>query len=156
MLQLCSRQFPPLGIASSARHKDVISKHLMVMCGYGCVLGVRLGDDAFSGPVDLRNRAAPAGAGRAATGPFGRCPRPLRLLAAGIGIRAGHTYAALADGGRILLAALGIGSPPAGPAMGCGVLDAVCACLVGSHVTVAAANLTFGVAFPGLLSAAGP
>ena len=54
----------------------------------------------------------------------------------------------------ILLAAIGIGSPPSGPATGCGVLDAVRAGLVGSHVALAAANLTLGLAFPALLPAA--
>ena len=38
--------------------------------------------------------------------------------------------------------------------MGCGLLDAVCAGLVGSHVALAAANLTLGLAFPALLPAA--
>ena len=45
-------------------------------------------------------------------------------------------------------------APPAAPEMGCGALDAVCAALVGSHVALAAANLTFGLAFPALLPAA--
>ena len=71
------------------------------------------------------------------------------LLAAALGIRAwlagrargpdrlAHACAVLAAAAvpGILLASLGVGSPPSsGPAMGCGPLDAVCAGLVGSHV----------------------
>ena len=90
------------------------------------------------------------------------------LLAAGLGGRAwlagrargpdriAHACAVLAAAAvpGILLAAFGIGSTSPGTAMGCGALDAVCAGLVGSHVALAAANLTFGLAFPALLPAA--
>ena len=87
------------------------------------------------------------------------------LLAAGLGVRAwfsgrargpdrlAHACAVLAAAAvpGILLAALGIGSPSPAPSMGCGGLDAVCAALVGSHVALAAANLTLGLAFPAML-----
>ena len=90
------------------------------------------------------------------------------LLAAGLGVRAwfagrargsdrtAHACAVLAAAAvpGILLAAFGIGSTSPVAAMGCGALDAVCAGLVGSHVAIASANLTFGLAFPALLPAA--
>ena len=91
------------------------------------------------------------------------------LLSAGLGIRAwlagqargpdrlAHVCAVLAAAAvpGILLASTALGtSPPPPPTVGCGALDAVCAGLVGSHIALVAANLSFGLVFPGLLPAA--